>query len=382
MIRFLIFLHLALLGAQTFAATPVPQPPPAPAIGARSYLLLDFHSGQTLAQQSAAERMEPASLTKLMTAYLTFAAVREKRIRLDQFLPVSTHAWRAVGSRMFIKPNVPVKVEDLIRGMIVQSGNDACIALAEGIGGSEDAFVLRMNEQAQKLGMKNTHFMNVTGLPDPQHYTTAFDLGILARALIRDFPENYPYYSQKEFKYNNISQPNRNRLLWLDPTVDGMKTGHTESAGFCLIASAKRDTRRLISVVLGTDSESARAAKSQMLLNYGFQYFETHHLYEKDRTVATLPVWKGSQNTLKAGVGQDVYVSLPKGQYPHLKAVMVSKQPLLAPLSAKDPVGVIKLTVGDQPFAEYPLEALENVPVANIFKRGWDSLKLLFKQNP
>lgn len=379
MIRFLIFLHLALFGAQVLAATPVPQPPPAPAIAARSYLLLDFHSGQTLAQQSATERMEPASLTKLMTAYLTFAAVRQERIRLKQTLAVSEHAWRAEGSRMFIRLNVPVMVEDLIRGMIVQSGNDACIALAEGISGSEEAFVQSMNEQAQKLGMKNTHFMNVTGLPHPQHYSTAFDLGLLARAIIRDFPEYYPYYSLKEFKYNNISQPNRNRLLWLDPTVDGIKTGHTESAGYCLIASAKRDKRRLISVVLGTASESARASKSQMLLNYGFQYFDTHRLYEKGQAVATLPVWKGAQNVLKAGVEKDVHVSLAKGQYPHLKAVMVSKQPLLAPLSANDPVGVIKLTVGDQPFAEYPLVALENVPVANIFKRGWDSLKLLLK---
>ncbi|MFA7240638.1 MAG: D-alanyl-D-alanine carboxypeptidase family protein [Sulfuricellaceae bacterium] len=379
MIRFLIFSLLALLGAQALAAAPAPQPPPAPAIAARSYLLLDYHSGQTLAQQNATERIEPASLTKLMTAYLTFTAVRQERIRLNQPLAVSERAWRAEGSRMFIRLNVPVKVEDLIRGMIVQSGNDACIALAEGIDGSEEAFVQHMNEQAQKLGMKNTHFMNVTGLPNPQHYSTAFDLGLLARAIIRDFPEYYPYYSLKDFKYNNISQPNRNRLLWLDPTVDGIKTGHTESAGFCLIASAKRDTRRLISVVLGTASESARASKSQILLNYGFQYFDTHRLYEKGQTVATLPVWKGSQNTLKAGVGKDIYVSLPKGQYPQLKAVMVSKQPLLAPLSANDAVGVIKLTVGDQPFAEYPLEALENIPVANIFKRSWDSLKLFLK---
>jgi len=377
--RFLIPFLFALFSAQAHAATPVPQPPPVPEIAARGYLLLDFYSGQALVQHNATERMEPASLTKLMTAYLTFAAVRQEHIRLKQSLPVSERAWRAEGSRMFIQPNAPVMVEDLIRGMIVQSGNDACIALAEGISGSEEAFVQRMNEQAQKLGMKNTHFMNATGLPHPQHYTTAIDLGILARAIIREFPEYYPYYSLKEYKYNNISQPNRNRLLWLDPAVDGMKTGHTESAGFCLIASAKRDARRLISVVLGTASESARASESQKLLNEGFQFYDTHRLYEKGQIVATLPVWKGSQNTLKAGVGQDVYVSLPKGQYPHLKAVMVSKQPLLAPLSANDQVGAIKLTVGGQPFAEYPLVALESVPIANVFKRGWDSIKLLLK---
>ena len=225
-----LFILFALLSLPALAAAP--QPPAVPAVAARGYILVDFNSGQTLAQQNAGERMEPASLTKLMTAYLTFAALRQNHISLKQTLPVSEHAWRAEGSRMFIQPNAPVVVEDLIRGMIVQSGNDACIALAEGIAGSEEAFVVRMNEQAQKLGMKNTHFMNVTGLPHPQHYTTAADLSLLARAIIRDFPEYYPYYSIKEFKYNNISQPNRNRLLWLDPTVDGVKTGHTES---CLL---------------------------------------------------------------------------------------------------------------------------------------------------
>jgi len=372
-----LFLLFVLLSLPALAA--IPQPPPIPAVAARGYILIDFSSGQTLAQQNAGERMEPASLTKLMTAYLTFAALRQNHISLKQTLPVSEHAWRAEGSRMFIQPNTPVVVEDLIRGMIVQSGNDACIALAEGIAGSEETFVARMNEQAQKIGMKNTHFMNVTGLPHPQHYTTAVDLSLLARAIIRDFPEYYPYYSIKEFKYNNISQPNRNRLLWLDPTVDGVKTGHTESAGFCLIASGKRDARRLISVVLGTASESARASESQKLLNYGFQFFETHRLYEKGQAVATLPVWKGSENLLKAGADRDIYISLPKGQYPFLKAVMVSKQPLLAPLSAGQAVGAIKLAIEDKPLAEFPLVALEEVPVANIFKRSWDGIKLMLK---
>jgi D-alanyl-D-alanine carboxypeptidase (penicillin-binding protein 5/6) len=372
-----LILLFALLSAQALAAAP--QPPPVPAVAARAYILVDFNSGQTLAQQNADERMEPASLTKLMTAYLTFSALRQNHLSLKQTLPVSEHAWRAEGSRMFVQPNMPAVVEDLIRGMIVQSGNDACIALAEGIAGSEEAFVVRMNEQAQKLGMKHTHFMNVTGLPHPQHYTTAADLSLLARAIIRDFPEFYSYYSLKEFKYNNINQPNRNRLLWLDPTVDGMKTGHTESAGYCLIASARRDARRLISVALGTTSESARAAESQKLLNYGFQFYDTYRLYEKGQAVATLPVWKGSENLLKAGVDRDLYVTLPKGQYPYLKAAMVSKQPLLAPLSAGQTVGAIKLTVDGKPFAEFPLVALESVPIANIFKRGVDSIKLLLK---
>ena len=376
---FLPFLLSFLLGSQAIAATPVPQAPPVPAVAARAFLLLDHHSGQALVQHKADERVEPASLTKLMTAYLTFDALRRKQISLGQTLPVSEHAWRAEGSRMFIQPNVPVSVEELIRGMIVQSGNDACIALAEGIAGSEETFVARMNEQALKLGMKNTHFMNATGLPHAQHYTTASDLGLLAQAVIRDFPEFYSYYAIKEYKYNNISQMNRNRLLWSDPTVDGVKTGHTESAGYCLIASGKRDRRRLISVVLGTASESARAVESQKLLNYGFQFFDTHRLYEKNQVVATLQVWKGSQNTLNAGIAEDLYLSLPKGQYPFLKAVLVSQQPLFAPLSAGQRVGVIKLTLDDKPYAEFPLVALEALPVANVFKRGWDGIRLLFK---
>lgn len=370
-------LLLALASPLVTAASQQLAPPP-PFIAARAYILVDVYSGQTLVQQSAHERVEPASLTKLMTAYLTFAALRQGTIKADQALPVSEHAWRAEGSRMFIQPNVPVAVNDLIRGMIVQSGNDACIALAEAIAGSEEVFVQMMNREAQRLGMKDTHFMNATGLPHAEHYTTAYDLSLLARAIIRDFPEFYPLYSIKEYKYNNINQANRNRLLWLDPTVDGMKTGHTESAGFCLIASARRDARRLLSVVLGTSSEGMRATESQKLLNYGFQFFDTHRIYDKSQTVATLPVWKGSQNTLKAGVAQDLYVSLPKGYYSHLKAALVSKQPLLAPISAGQAVGTIKLTLDDKPYAEYPLVAKENVSVANLFKRGWDSLKLLF----
>jgi D-alanyl-D-alanine carboxypeptidase (penicillin-binding protein 5/6) len=369
--------------ALLFAALPVfaalPALPPAPDIAARSYILVDLSSGQTLQQRGEDERVEPASLTKLMTAYLTFAALHQGVIAPNQELPVSERAWRAEGSRMFIQPNTPVTVDALIRGMIVQSGNDACITLAEGIAGSEEEFVRRMNLEARRLGMNKTQFMNSTGLPHPQHYTTARDLSLLARAIIRDFPEYYPLYSIREYKYNNITQANRNRLLWQDPTVDGMKTGHTESAGFCLIASAKRDSRRLLSVVLGTSSESMRASESQKLLNYGFLNFDTHHLYRKNQVVATLPVWKGSENILKAGVAQDIYVSLPKGQYARLKASLVSKQPLLAPLATGQQVGTIRLTLDDKPYAEYPLVAVEGVARANFIKRGWDGIKLWFK---
>lgn len=375
----LFVLLLAALPSLAVPQSPASILPAAPEVAAKAYILVDYSSGQALLQRGGDERVEPASLTKLMTAYLTFAALHQGTIKPAQPLPVSERAWRAEGSRMFIQPNMPVTVDELIRGMIVQSGNDACIALAEGISGSEEAFVQRMNQEAQRLGMKNTHFMNATGLPHPNHYTTARDLSLLAQAIIRDFTAYYPLYSMKEYKYNNISQANRNRLLWLDPTVDGMKTGHTESAGFCLITSAKRESRRLISVVLGTASDNMRASESQKLLNYGFQNFDTHRLYLKGQTVATLPVWKGSDNSLKAGVAQDLYVSLPKGLYARLKATLVSKQPLLAPLYAGQSVGAIRLTLDDKPYAEYPLVALEGVATANFFKRGWDGVKLWFK---
>jgi D-alanyl-D-alanine carboxypeptidase (penicillin-binding protein 5/6) len=381
MMKKLLSLILLLLTLPVFAAgQPAAMPlPPAPEIAAKSYVLVDFHSGQTLLQRGGSERIEPASLTKLMTAYLTFSALRQGVLKPTQALPVSERAWRAEGSRMFIQPDMAVTVDELIRGMIVQSGNDACITLAEGIAGTEEEFVRRMNAEAQRLGMKNTHFMNATGLPHPQHYTTAYDLSLLARTIIRDFPEYYSLYSQREYKYNNITQANRNRLLWLDPTVDGMKTGHTESAGFCLIASARRESRRLISVVLGTSSENARASESQKLLNFGFQYYDTHRLYQQGQAVATLPVWKGGDNTVKAGAAHDLYISLPKGQYSRLKAALVSKQPLLAPLSAGQQIGTIRLTLDDKPYAEYALVALDGVSTANFLKRGWDGIKLWFK---
>ena len=381
MMKKLLSLVLLCLSFPVFAAgLPAAMPlPPAPEIAAKSFVLVDFHSGQTLLQRGGDERVEPASLTKLMTAYLTFSALRQGVLKPTQTLPVSERAWRAEGSRMFIQPDMAVTVDELTRGMIVQSGNDACITLAEGIAGTEEEFVRRMNAEAQRLGMKNTHFMNATGLPHPQHYTTAQDLSVLARALIRDFPEYYPLYSLREYKYNNITQANRNRLLWQDPTVDGMKTGHTETAGFCLIASAKRESRRLLSVVLGTSSENMRASESQKLLNFGFQYYDTHRLYQQGQAVATLPVWKGGENTVKAGAAQDLYISLPKGQYARLKATLVSKQPLLAPLSAGQPIGTIRLTLDDKPYAEYALVALEAVSTANFFKRGWDGIKLWFK---
>jgi serine-type D-Ala-D-Ala carboxypeptidase (penicillin-binding protein 5/6) len=376
--RPLLCLFSLVLAAASFAQSPSPLVPP-PAIAARSFLLLDDHSRQTLAGQNANERVEPASLTKLMTAYLTFAALKQKRIEPAQAVPVSERAWKAEGSRMFIEPRKTVTVEELMRGMIVQSGNDACLALAELIGGSEEAFAKMMNQQAQQLGMKNTNFMNSTGLPNPQHYSTAQDLALLASAIIRDFPEYHPLYAMKEYRYNNVTQANRNRLLWTDPTVDGMKTGYTENAGYCLIASARRGERRLLSVVLGTASEAARAAESQKLLNYGFQNYDSVKLYEKNQAVTSLPVWKGMINSVKAGFLNDLYVSLPKGQADKVKATLESRQPLLAPVAAGQQIGVMKLTLDGKPYAELPVVALENVALAGVFGRGWDSIRLLFK---
>lgn len=374
-IALVVLLFPQLLFAQQ-AAAPVPAPPQ---IAAKAYLLLDFNSAQPLVSQNPDERVEPASLTKLMTAYLTFSALKQKTIRLDQTVPVSERAWRSEGSRMFIEPGKPVTVDELMRGMIVQSGNDASVALAEAIAGSEEVFAQMMNREAQRLGMKNTSFMNSTGLPHPQHYSTAHDLALLAAAIIRDFPEYYPLYSLKEFRYNNITQGNRNRLLWLDSTVDGMKTGYTENAGYCLITSAKRGEQRLISVMLGAASESARATESQKLLNYGFQFYDSVRLYEKNQPVATLQVWKGGGDSIKAGFMSDLYLGLPKGQAGKLKASVQSLQPLLAPISAGQKVGIMKLTLDGKPFRELPVVALESIPLAGILGRGWDSLRLFFK---
>jgi D-alanyl-D-alanine carboxypeptidase (penicillin-binding protein 5/6) len=353
--------------------------PTVPAVEARAWLLLDFNSRQVLASQKADERFEPASLTKLMTAYLAFSALKQKTLKLDQVIPVSTRAWKAEGSRMFIEPNKPVVVEDLLRGMIIQSGNDASVALAEAIGGSEEVFAQMMNREAKRLGMVNTNFVNATGLTSPQLYSTAQDLSQLVVALIRDFPEHYALYSQKEFRYNNISQANRNRLLWLDPSVDGVKTGFTDNAGYCLITSARRGDRRLVSVVLGTASESARATESQKLLNWGFQFYDSVRLYARNQSVTQLRVWKGSSDMVKAGFTSDLFIAMPKGQGDKLKATVESLQPLLAPISPGQRVATLKLEIDGKPYRELPVVALEPVPVAGIFGRAWDSLRLLFK---
>jgi len=377
--RSIVFLASLLVFPPLLAQQRALPVPPAPAIAAKAYLLLDFNSEQLLAAHNPRERVEPASLTKLMTAYLTFTALKQKRIAPDQVVPVSERAWRAEGSRMFIEPGKPVTVDELLRGMVVQSGNDASIALAEAIAGSEEAFAQLMNREGERLGLKNTRFVNATGLPHPQHYSTAQDLVLLAGAIIRDFPDYYPLYSQKEYRYNNITQSNRNRLLWTDATVDGMKTGYTENAGYNLITSARRGERRLVSIVLGAASEAARAAESQKLLNYGFQFYDGVRLYARNQPVATLQVFKGSSNSVKAGFLADLHLTLPRGQNEKLAATIESLQPLLAPISVGQRVGTLKLTVDGSPLRELPVVALENVPVAGVFGRGWDTLRLLFR---
>jgi len=374
MVRFISCLAW-LIAASVHAA-----PPPAPAVIGKAWLLGDLTSGQLLAAQRADERYEPASLTKLMTAYLVFSALREKKLALEQQVTVSARAWHAAGSRMFIDPRRPVSVEQLIKGMEVQSGNDACIALAEAIAGSEEAFVQLMNREAERLGMTNTRFANATGLHDAQHYSTARDLYTLAAALIRDFPDDYArYYAIKEYRYNNIVQPNRNRLLWLDPSVDGVKTGHTEAAGFCLIASAKRGPRRLLSVLLGSSSEAARAQESLKLLNWGYQFYDAVKLLGKGDVVRTLDVWKGASGTLAAGPTGDIYVTVPRGEAGKLKADTLSQQPLIAPVAQGERVGTLRVTLDGKPVAEYPLVALEAVGPAGLIGRAWDTLRLWIK---
>jgi serine-type D-Ala-D-Ala carboxypeptidase (penicillin-binding protein 5/6) len=363
----------ALVSHAAFAEAPSP-----PQVAASAWVLMDLTADQPIAAHDADARAEPASLTKLMTAYLAFSALEKKRITLTQTVPVSEKAWKTGGSRMFIEPRKPVTVEQLLHGMIVQSGNDATIALAELIAGSEDVFAQMMNREAQRLGLKDTHFTNASGWPDPKHYSTARDLATLAAALIRDFPEYYKLYSLKEFRYNNITQQNRNRLLWLDPNVDGVKTGHTEAAGYCLIASAKRGPRRLLSVVLGARSDAQRAQESQKLLNYGFQFYDSVRVYEKGQPISTLRVWKGSRNAVKAGLAADLYVVLPKGEADRLTAEFVSQQPLIAPVGEGQPVGTVRLALDGKPFGEHTAVALEGVEVAGFFGRMWDTMRLWF----
>ncbi len=367
-------LAAAFLLVPALVAAQAPQPPQ---VAGRAFLLTDLTSGQVLAEENADERAEPASLTKLMTAYLVFTALREGRIKRDQEVEVSERAWRAPGSRTFLEPGSRVSVETLIRGMVVQSGNDACIVLAEALDGSEGAFVERMNREATRLGLAGTRFANATGLPTEGQYSTARDLGRLAAALILDFPDDYArYYGLKEFEHNGIAQMNRNRLLWLDPSVDGVKTGHTDGAGYCLVASADRGGRRLLSVVLGTSSDGARARESQKLLNWGYQAFDGVRLYAPGQPVRSVEVWKGATDSVQAGFERGLVVTVPKGAATELSAELVTHPPVLAPVTKGEKVGVLRVAHAGHPVGEYPVVALEGVPRAGLLGRAWDTLRL------
>ncbi len=370
-----VFVFFSIVYQSAFA-----QVPPPPPLAVKAYLLQDFNSGSDIVSYEKAMRVEPASLTKIMTAYIVFDALQKGHLKLSQTIPVSEKAWKTEGSKMFIEPNKPVTVDELLHGMIVQSGNDATIALAEAIGGDESQFAILMNKQAAKLGMTQTHFMNATGLPDPQHFTTAADLAKLATALIRDFPLEYRrLYSVKEYTYNNIKQPNRNRLLWLDANVDGMKTGHTEAAGYCLIASSKRDSTRLVSVILGAANEAMRASESQKLLNYGFQFYESTLVYKGNQTVHTLRVYKGQERTVPATLAKDFHLSLPKGDYARVKATSITQQPLIAPVKAGQTVGKIRFMLDGHTIAEQMLVAARPVEQGGFFSRIADSIRLMMQ---
>ena len=381
-------LLLAVAGA---AAAQAPQPPE---VAAKSYLVLDLTTHQTLAERAADAPADPASLTKLMTAYVVFTALREKKLTLEQTLPVSKLAWserKGGGSLMFIDTTMTPKVDELLRGLIVQSGNDAAVALAEGVGGSVEIFVGMMNRQAQAWGLKNTVFKNVTGLTEPGHHSSARDLATIAGHIISDFPEYFPYYSVKDYKYNNIAQPNRNLLLRRDPTVDGMKTGFTDSAGYCLLATARRDfpnlgpsggagQRRIMTVVLNTVSMEARANESEKLLNWGFQAFDTMRLFDDGKAIVTPQVWKGTANVARLGAGGAVFVSVPKGEGGKLQTKIERTDPLVAPLTRGQRVGrILVTTAAGTPIGEVPLVVLEPVEQTGIFGRAWDAIRLWLK---
>ena len=377
-----IFLSLMLLGTSSAWATQAPLPAP-PQLAAKSYVLMDGASGNILVENNGDERLPPASLTKLMTAYIATLEIRNGKISEQDKVTISEHAWRtggaaSGGSTMFLPVNSQATVGELLHGVIIQSGNDASIAIAEHIAGSEDAFADMMNATAERLGMKNSHFMNATGLPNPEHYSSAHDMAILARAIINEDAEHYAIYSQKEFLWNNIKQPNRNLLLWRDRTVDGLKTGHTQEAGFCLVASAVRDGARMITSVFGTDSESARAAETQKLLTYGFRFFETRTFYQKGTELAQAPVWKGQTSQVKAGLAQDLTLTLPKGQLEKLQASMTLNQQITAPIAQGDVIGKVEVKMGDQVVHSADLVALEAVEEGGFFRQLWDSIRLFF----
>ena len=379
-IRFSIVVSLCLLlAASAYAASTSPPVPAPPIIGAKSYLVVDGDSGHVLASLKPDERLAPASLTKLMTAYAIFRALEENQVSLEDHVTVSEKAWRTQGSRMFIEVGSRVSVQDLLLGMIVQSGNDASVALAEHVAGSESVFAEVMNRYAAQLGMRSSSFRNSTGLPDEDHYSTARDLTILARAIISEFPEYYRWYSVKEFEYNEIKQNNRNSLLWRDSSVDGMKTGHTDDAGYCLVSSAKRDGMRVVSVVLGTSSPKARIDGSQALLNYGFRFFETHLLYRAGEKIAEARIWKSANEMTRLGLPDDLYVTVPRGSFDELESVLNMPAVLMAPVAEGQPLAELQVSLNGTSLINEPLRALDENPSGSLWQRTRDGIMLWFE---
>jgi D-alanyl-D-alanine carboxypeptidase (penicillin-binding protein 5/6) len=375
--QFVLSCFLIIAATQSVsAASPVPAPPN---VAASGHLLVDFHSGRILSENNADQRLEPASLTKIMTAYTVLRELKEGNIKLQDQVLVSKKAWRTPGSRMFIEVDKQVSVEQLLKGMIIQSGNDASVALAEYIAGSEETFANLMNEHAQRLGMLDSHFVNSTGLPHQEHFTTPRDIAKVSEATIREFPEYYAWYAVKEYTFNDINQQNRNKLLWRDESVDGIKTGHTEAAGYCLVASAVRDSMRLTSVVMGTSSEDARAKESQSLLNYGFRFFETHRLYDRSEPLSRVRVWKGEKEMLSLGLKASLYVTIPRRQYKHLKASLQIDPQLMAPIGKGETVGRVNVELEGELIASVPLVALDAVAQGGLLQQAKDTVLLWFE---
>jgi D-alanyl-D-alanine carboxypeptidase (penicillin-binding protein 5/6) len=372
------WLSVGLLASAVGAADPNQIPPP-PALTARSYLLVDHVSGRALASLNENQKLDPASLTKLMTAYAVFRSIRDKRIGLEDPVVISETAWRTGGSRSFVDLGARVPLSILLQGMIIQSGNDASVALAEHVSGSESAFADLMNQYAKELGMRATNYRNATGLPDPEHYTTATDILKVANAIIREFPEYYRWYSQKEFTWNGITQSNRNGLLWRDSTVDGMKTGFTDTAGYCLVSSALRDGMRLVAVILGTDSPSSRERESQTLLNYGYRFYETRLLLPAGKALSEARVWKGEAEMAGIGVNRDIWVTVPRGTASQLKPIFTLPAQLMAPLDPAIELGKVRVTLGDRTVAEAGLYPVKPVATGSLWQQARDSVLLWFE---
>ena len=374
---FVLSLATLLVGQAVAQSALIPSPPQ---IAGSSWVLKDPLSGRIIMEHNSHERLPPASLTKMMTAYIVERELDEGRISMTDMVPISVKAWRTGGSRTFVREGTQVSVEDLLKGVIIQSGNDASVALAEFVAGSEDAFVDIMNQQARQLGMNNTNFENSTGLPHPNQYSTAYDLALLAKAIIEDYPENYPLYAVKSFTYNNIRQPNRNSLLWRDESVDGLKTGHTEEAGYCLVASAKRDNTRLIAAVMGASSAEVRAREVQKMLNYGFRYYETERLFRAGQELVDAKVWGGKSDQISVGLAEDVFVMIPRGARDKLESTVDLDSVIKAPIKVGDELGRIQVMLDGEVLVDEPALALTDVQQGSVFKRLWDAVKLFFVQ--